>query len=266
MGTESPETTVVTEDVAPESCRASVEGDVVGERPGEDIGLSESCSEHALKGIIEALLFVSRDPLPLEKIIEVLAGPSREMVLDAMQALRHRYDQEDRGIHIAELAGGYLMMTQPDCAPWITKLMTIKASAKVSRSALETLAIIAYRQPIVRADIEHLRGVETSGVLRTLLDHKLVRIVGRQDIPGRPILYGTSRVFLRKFGLRDLRDLPPLREFNALGEGEAASLFDAAPVSNGRQGTQETEADAGDGESCGEVQEPIVSPLDSSVA
>ena len=267
METEPPDKPGVTGDMAPEeSPPASLEEDVAGERSEENVRLSESCGEHELKGIIEALLFVSRDPLPLERIIAVLAGPSEAMVRDAMQALQQSYDQEDRGIHIAELAGGYLMMTQPDCAPWITKLTTIKASAKVSRSSLETLAIIAYRQPIVRAEIEHLRGVETSGVLRTLLDHKLIRIVGRKDIPGRPILYGTSRIFLRKFGLRDLRDLPSLREFKALGEGEATDLFDAAPVSNGRNDMQETDADTGDGESRQDVQEPIAGRLDSSIA
>ena len=266
METEPPDKPGVTGDMAPEYPHASMEEHVADERSEGSVRLSESCGEHELKGIIEALLFVSRDPLSLEKIIAVLAGPSEKTVQDAMQALRRSYDQEDRGIHIAELAGGYLMMTQPDCAPWITKLTTIKASAKVSRSALETLAIIAYRQPIVRAEIEHLRGVETSGVLRTLLDHKLVRIVGRKDIPGRPILYGTSRIFLRKFGLRDLRDLPSLREFKALGEGEDADLFDAAPVSNGRNDTQETDADAGDGESCQDVQDPTACRLDSSIA
>ncbi len=253
MGTESPEKTGMTEGMADECFVGSG-------------GLAASCSEQALKGIIEALLFVSRDPLTLERITAVLAGPSKETVQDAMTALRRGYEQEDRGIHIAELAGGYLMMTQPDCAPWITKLNTIKASAKVSRSALETLAIIAYRQPIVRADIEQLRGVETSGVLRTLLDHKLIRIVGRKDIPGRPIMYGTSKTFLQKFGLRDLRDLPSLREFNALGQGESADLFDEVPASNGWHGTKETDADAGDDESCQDVREPVVGRLDASMA
>ena len=117
------------------------------------------------------------------------------------------------------------MVTRPDCASWITKLQKAKASAKVTRSAMETLAIIAYRQPIVRADIEHIRGVETSGVIRTLLEHKLVRMVGRKDVPGRPILYGTSKVFLQRFGLRDLKDLPPLRQFKELGQ-EGLPFFD----------------------------------------
>ena len=196
--------------------------------------MADGLSEQELKGIIEALLFVSREPLLLEKVTTVLTGPPKVAVYNAMKALQHDYDQEGRGLQIVELAGGFVMATRPDCAPWITRLNKVKASVKVSRSAMETLAIVAYKQPIMRAEIEQIRGVETSSVLRTLLDQKLLRIVGRKDIPGRPILYGTSRTFLQKFGLRDLRDLPPLREFAALGEGENAELFDEA--SNGHHG------------------------------
>ena len=193
---------------------------------GEGAGLAEGLNEQELKGIIEALLFVSREPLLLEKVTTVLAGPPKVAVYNAMKALQHDYDQEGRGLQIVELAGGFVMATRPDCAPWITRLNKVKASVKVSRSAMETLAIIAYKQPVMRADIEQIRGVETSSVLRTLLDQKLIRIVGRKDIPGRPILYGTSKTFLQKFGLRDLRDLPPLREFAALGQGDNAGLFE----------------------------------------
>ncbi len=205
----------------------SVAGHASGEpSEGDGAGLADGLSEQELKGIIEALLFVSREPLLLDRITTVLAGPPRVEVYNAVKALQRDYDQEGRGLQVVELAGGYVMATRPDCAPWITKLNKVKASVKVSRSAMETLAIIAYKQPVMRAEIEQLRGVETSGVLRTLLDQKLIRIVGRKDIPGRPILYGTSKVFLQKFGLRDLRDLPPLREFAALGQGEHAELFD----------------------------------------
>ena len=183
-------------------------------------------SEQELKGIIEALLFVSREPLLLDKVATVLAGPPKVSIHNAMKALQQDYDQDGRGLQIVELAGGYAMVTRADCAPWITKLNKVKASVKVSRSALETLAIIAYKQPAMRTEIEQIRGVETSSVLRTLLDQKLIRIVGRKDIPGRPILYGTSKTFLQKFGLRDLRDLPPLRDFAALGQGENPELFE----------------------------------------
>lgn len=187
--------------------------------------VTDSLDEQELKSIIESLLYVSQEPLTVEKVTSVLAGPPKVVVHNAMRALQHDYDQDGRGLHIVEVAGGFSMVTRPDCAPWITRLHKVKASAKVSRSALETLAIIAYKQPMVRADIEQIRGVETSGVLRTLLDQKLIRMVGRKDIPGRPIMYGTSKVFLQRFGLRDLRDLPPLREFKDLGAGESQDLF-----------------------------------------
>lgn len=201
------------------------------ESEGEVPRPADPVSEQELKGIIEALLFVSCDPLPLEKFTTVLVGQPKVAVQNALKALQEEYDRQGRGLHVAELAGGFLMMTQPEYAPWITRLNTVKASARVSRSALETLAIIAYKQPIIRSDVERIRGVDTTGVLRTLLEQKLIRIVGRQDIPGRPILYGTSKVFLRKFGLRDLQDLPSLRDFKELGQ--RTDLFDGESASDG---------------------------------
>lgn len=192
---------------------------------------ADPVSEQELKGIIEALLFVSCDPLPLDKFTTVLGGPPKVAVHNALKALQEEYDRQGRGLHVAELAGGFIMMTQPEYAPWITRLNTVKASARVSRSALETLAIIAYKQPIVRSDVERIRGVDTTGVLRTLLEQKLIRIVGRQDIPGRPILYGTTKVFLQKFGLRDLQDLPSLRDFKELGQ--RADFFDGELTADG---------------------------------
>lgn len=225
---------------------ASAHSSLVGEAPAgisvtEKMGLSpepldppckpdesetlDLLEEQEVKGILEAILYVSHEPLSLEKITQVMGLP-KLTVHNAMQSLQHNYDEEGRGLRIVEIAGGFQMVTRPDCAPWIKRLQKVKASPKVSRSALETLAIIAYKQPIVRAEIEQIRGVETSGVLRTLLEQKLVRIVGRQDVPGRPILYGTSKEFLQRFGLRDLRDLPPLREFKELGDPEATGLFD----------------------------------------
>jgi segregation and condensation protein B len=115
-------------------------------------------------------------------------------------------------------------VTKAEFAPWLKRLEKVKAPSKLSRSALESLAIIAYKQPIVRAEVEQIRGVETSGVIRTLLERKLVRIVGRKEEPGRPIMYGTTKFFLEHFGLRDLSQLPPLREFKELGESEQAML------------------------------------------
>jgi segregation and condensation protein B len=217
-----PEEMVVTEamGLVPEAPPSTEEAPAV-ESDTETVSLDEQ----ELKGIIESLLYVSHEPLTVEKVTAVLAGPPKGIVHNTLRALQQDYGQDGRGLHIVEIAGGFSMVTRPDCAPWITRLHKVKASAKVSRSAMETLAIIAYKQPMVRAEIEQIRGVETSGVLRTLLDQKLIRMVGRKDIPGRPIMYGTSKVFLERFGLRDLRDLPPLREFNDLGQGETPDLF-----------------------------------------
>jgi segregation and condensation protein B len=150
-----------------------------------------------------------------------------------MRSLGNELEQEGRGIRLAEVAGGYRLVTKQEYAPWIKRLDKAKSAAKLSRSALESLAIIAYKQPIVRSEIEEIRGVETSGVVRTLLERKLVRIVGRKEVPGRPIMYGTTKFFLEHFGLNDLSQLPPLREFKELGESEQALLpmDEAAPAS-----------------------------------
>ena len=195
------------------------------EYSGQAPSMAGSLSEQEMKGVLESLLYVSTEPLTLDKLTQVLAGPGKSEVQGALRSLQADYEAEGRGLQISELAGGFVMVTRPDCAPWISRLHKVKASAKVSRSAMETLAIIAYKQPIVRADIEQIRGVETSGVIRTLLEQKLIRMVGRKDVPGRPILYGTSKLFLQRFGLRDLKDLPPLRQFKELGQ-EGLPFFD----------------------------------------
>ncbi len=186
--------------------------------------LWETLDERALKGILEALLFVSQEPLSVDRLMAVLGKVSKAEVVEALRSLREDYNQEGRSLQVVEVAGGFRIVTRPDVAPWIKRLDKVKSAPKLSRSALESLAIVAYKQPIVRAEIEEIRGVETSSVLRTLLERKLVRMMGRKDVPGRPILYGTTKYFLEHFGLRDLSELPPLREFKELGESEQASL------------------------------------------
>lgn len=182
--------------------------------------------EQELVGILEAMLFVSPEPLTLDRLVSVLGEVSKPEVEQALRRLQASYDAPGRGIQVVEVAGGFRAVTRPDYAPWIKRLERVKAAPKLSRSGLETLAIIAYRQPVVRGDIEKIRGVETSGVLRTLLERKLIRMVGRKDVPGRPIMYGTTKCFLEHFGLRDLAALPPLREFAELGEPEQYPLLE----------------------------------------
>jgi segregation and condensation protein B len=177
-----------------------------------------------LAAVLEALLFVCTEPVPLSRLTTAVGSVSKAEVEEALTRLERDLSHEGRGIQLVRLAGGYRLVTKPDFAPWLKRLDKAKAAQKLSRSALESLAIIAYKQPLVRAEIEEIRGVETSGVLRTLLERKLVRIVGRKEVPGRPIMYGTTKFFLEHFGLQDITQLPPLREFKELGEAEQALL------------------------------------------
>jgi segregation and condensation protein B len=196
---------------------------------------------NGLKGIVEALLFVSGEPLTTDRLVLVLEGASRAEVQEAVRALQEDYAADSRGLQIVEVAGGYQIATRVECAAWIKRLEKAKTGAKLSRSAMETLAIIAYKQPLVRAEIEQIRGVDTAGVLRTLLDRRLIRIIGRKDIPGRPIMYGSSKQFLQAFGLKDLSDLPALRDLKDLGEPDQLVLPDAEEVAQ----TESQEAMAG---------------------
>jgi segregation and condensation protein B len=173
-----------------------------------------------LKSILEAILFVSGEPLSVDRLLGVVEGVAREELMSTLRALQADYAAEGRGLQLVEVAGGFQITTRPDCAPWIKRLERAKEGAKLSRSAMETLSIVAYKQPVVRAEIEQIRGVESAAVLKTLLERRLVRIVGRRDAPGRPIMYGTTRQFLQAFGLKDLSDLPALRDIKELKEAE----------------------------------------------
>lgn len=208
-----------------------VNGNSLVEEPTDEDSTQETNWDlDDMKATCEALLFVSHDPLTMEKLASVIEGVPKATLKITMQTLQAEYEQVGRGLFITEIAGGFVL-TRPEQSGAIKRLSKAKTTSKLSRSALETLAIIGYKQPIARGDIEKIRGVETSGVLRTLLDQKMIRIVGRQEIPGRPILYGTGKQFLQRFGLRDLRDLPPLKELKELGGSEPLALelpFDSA--------------------------------------
>lgn len=172
-----------------------------------------------VKAVLEALLFVSEGPLPrrrMEAVLEGFAVP--EEVASALAQLELDYASPERAMVLVQVAGGYQLRTRPELAPWLKRFSAVKP-LKLSQAALETLAIIAYRQPLVRSDIEEVRGVDAGGVLKALLDRKLIRIVGRKDVPGRPLLYGTTPEFLEFFGLKELAALPTLKELTEL-EGE----------------------------------------------
>ena len=168
----------------------------------------------SLQQLIEAFIFAAASPLSLERLSQ-LVEHSKADIRPIIVQLQHQYSGDDRGFNLVEVAGGYQFRTVATLAPWLKKLSKERAP-RFSQAALETLAIIAYRQPATRAEIEYLRGVDSGGVMKTLLDKNLLRILGKKDVPGRPLMYGTSRQFLELFGLRDLNDLPTLKEFAAL--------------------------------------------------
>lgn len=176
-----------------------------------------------LPAIIEALIFAAEAPLSTEKLREILDMPKKE-VQGILERLRTEYANQGRGFTLVEVAEGWQFRTRPEYAPWIRKMKKAKAWA-LSQPALETLAVIAYKQPIMRSEIEKIRGVDSGGVLRTLLEKKLIKILGRKDIPGRPLVYGTSRHFLEIFGLKDLTGLPTLKEMENLGLGEREKII-----------------------------------------
>jgi segregation and condensation protein B len=158
--------------------------------------------------IVEALLFASDAPLETDRIRDVLDLPDAEAARALVRELTDRYETDGRILAIVEVGGGYRMVTRPDVAPWLVRLARARTRVRLSRPALETLAIIAYRQPVSRPEVDAVRGVNSEGVLDSLLERRLVRIAGRKDAPGRPFLYETTREFLVAFGLRDLGDLP----------------------------------------------------------
>jgi segregation and condensation protein B len=169
-----------------------------------------------LKPLVEALLFGADGPLRSDRLAEVLEV-ERATVVEVLQALQAEYEAQPRGFFLQEIAGGYQLRTRPEFADYLRRLGRARAF-KFSRPALETLAIVAYRQPVTRTEIEYLRGVDSGSVLKTLLDKRLVRILGKKDVPGKPVIYGTTREFLELFGLADLAALPTLKEFSELAE------------------------------------------------
>jgi segregation and condensation protein B len=167
--------------------------------------------------ILEALIFASEVPLTPERAVEILPGMGKKEIVFLLEELIREYETRGGGIFLREVAGGFQFRTRQDLAPWIRKLKAVRP-AMLSPAALETLAVVAYRQPLVKSEIDRIRGVDVSGALKGLLEKKIVRIVGRKDVPGKPIIYGTTRKFLEVFNLRDLSELPTLRELKDLQE------------------------------------------------
>lgn len=169
------------------------------------------------RAVVEALLFASSKPLTLDNLADA-SGIDKAGLRSILSALQEEYASQNRGFSLGEVAGGYQLRSDPRFSEQIGKLFAARSRRRMSRSGLESLSIIAYRQPVTKAEIEHIRGVDTGAVLKTLLSQSMIRILGRKEAPGRPILYGTTREFLEYFGLRDIESLPTLEEVTELLE------------------------------------------------
>ncbi|MBW2490333.1 MAG: SMC-Scp complex subunit ScpB [Deltaproteobacteria bacterium] len=170
-----------------------------------------------LKNIIECLLLVAEEPLTIDRIKNILVQTEKKEIQNALVELHSEYENRKGGFFLREVAGGYQIRTRPEYREWIKRLIQPKP-LRLSKPALETLAIIAYKQPIIRNDIEHIRGVNCGGILRMLLERKLIRILGRKAIPGRPHIYATTKHFLEVFDLKNLEDLPSPKEISELSD------------------------------------------------
>ena len=183
-----------------------------------------------LKAIIEALIFASPDPVTLKTLVKILDGEPREHIEEALAALKTDWERGG-GLQLVEVAGGYQIVTRPELHEWVRRLFHEHSKQRLSVQALETLAVIAYRQPVTGPEIAEIRGVNTSGVLGTLVERRLVKVIGRKPVIGRPFLYATTREFLDRFGLKDLSDLPKVEDMaEALGMDVPAGLSEAYPM------------------------------------
>jgi segregation and condensation protein B len=184
-----------------------------------------------LKSIIEALVFASPEPLTPKMLFKLLSDEPKEDVSAAIEALKQDYGSRG-GLHLVEVAGGYQITTRPEFHDWVRRLFHERTTQKLSVQSLETLSVIAYKQPITAAEVGEIRGVNTVGVLGTLLERHLIKIVGRKNVIGRPFLYGTTKEFLIRFGLKDLNDLPKIEDMAAALGFDAPSLLTERPVTD----------------------------------
>jgi segregation and condensation protein B len=193
-----------------------------------------------MEAAIEAILFVSSEPVPRTKLLELFHEDERELAAEALESVLARYSAGDgegtgggggRGVLVEDVGGGVRLATRPEVVGWLRRFFDVSGGNKLSMAALETLAIIAYRQPITGPEIQELRGVNPAGVVKTLLERRMVRIVGRKEVVGKPFLYGSTREFLVHFGLNSLKDLPPLEEFEeTFGSGDASAVASLAEL------------------------------------
>ena len=211
----------------------AVSVDPVGERVAAT-GLGETADDFKrpaaeVKSIVEALIFASPDPLTPKALLKLLDNEPKEDVLAALDELKQDYERPG-GLQLVEVAGGFQIVTKPDLHEWVRRLFHERSSQKLSVQALESLAVIAYRQPITAIEITEIRGVNTSGVLNTLLERHLIKIVGRKQVVGRPFMYATTKEFLIRFGLKDLSDLPKVEDMAESLGIESRLLVEQTPA------------------------------------
>jgi len=207
-----------------------------------------------LQAVLESLLLAAGAPVPIARLVDALQGPGRAEVQKALEALRAHYERIESGIRVVYVGGAWQLRTPPEHSPWVKRLLR-ERPPRLSRPMLETLAIIAYKQPCTKLEIEAIRGVDVDAVLTTLTERRLVKVVGRKEAPGRPLLYATTREFLEVFGLPDLSSLPTLRELGApedilkmaAVEGEEPAADDGeAPAESAEAPPEEPPAEDGD--------------------
>jgi len=198
-----------------------------------------------IKNIIESLLFVAQEPLTIDRLQKIIIGVQSQELRGALGELAADYETRQGGFYLNHVAGGYQIRTRPEYKEWIKRMLQPKP-LRLSKPALETLAIIAYKQPVIRSDVEHIRGVDCGGVLRVLLERKFIRVLGRKEIPGRPLIYATTKRFLEVFDLKNLKDLPTPKEIEEFGSALAEEMDEterkeeAAEISS--EDTEETAA------------------------
>jgi segregation and condensation protein B len=208
----------------PVAKRKSMSNEILNEEPKTTVTASAE-----VKAVVEALIFASPEPMTPRMLYKLLSEEPREDVLAALEALKADYENRP-GLQMVEVAGGYQIVTRPDLHEWVRRLFHERSSGKLTVQGLETLAVIAYKQPITALEITEIRGVNTSGVLSTLLERHLIKIVGRKNVVGRPFLYATTKEFLIRFGLKDLHDLPKIEDMaEALGFDPPAGLMESTP-------------------------------------
>lgn len=197
----------------------------------EDDAPPPPATPEALRSVLEALLFVSKEPLTSARLQALTGAESLAPVKDALTALDRHYAEAASALRVVEVAGGFQLLTRAEHHPYIVRLKRAKSGIKLSRHARDTLAILAYKQPITRAEIDAVRGANSSHHMRLLVERDLIKVVGRKNVPGAPVMYGTTRFFLQHFALKSLRDLPVEPDYVA-ADGAAAPLFDSGELFN----------------------------------